>query len=96
MNPSTAGMVRWLSFRLRNGQSIGPDRLLQAWSWACEHPRCAVRRESMNEGHCVYALYGPESLASPKLAEQRMREYLLDAGYIFTMGSLGRREAAAH
>ncbi|WP_312309168.1 hypothetical protein [Stenotrophomonas indicatrix] len=50
----------------------------------------------MNEGHCVYALYGPESLASPKSAEQRMRDYLLDAGYIFTMGSLGRREAAAH
>lgn len=96
MNPSTAGMVRWLSLRLRNEQSIGPDRLLQAWSWARERPRCAVRREFTTEGHSVYALYGPVSLASPKLAEQRMRDYLLDKGYIFTMGSLGRREAAVH
>ncbi len=94
MNPSSAGIVRWLSFRLRNGQSIGRDRLLQAWSWACENPRCAVRRKSLADGYCVYALYGPESLASPKSAEQRMRDSLLDSGYIFTMGTLGGREAA--
>lgn len=28
--------VRWLTFRLRNGQSIGPEKLRAVWSDAAE------------------------------------------------------------
>ncbi|WP_165835690.1 hypothetical protein [Stenotrophomonas sp. SPM] len=94
MEESNGGMVRWLSFRLRNGQSIGPQRLREAWTWACQSQRSGVRREQLGEDHWVYALYGPELITCPRTAEQRMRGFLLEAGYIFTMGSLGRREAA--
>ncbi len=84
------GMVRWLSFRLRNGQSIGPDELRQAWRWACQNPRGGVRRESIGDGVWVYGLYGPEFISNHQEAEQRMRGFLTNSGYTFTIGPLGR------
>lgn len=45
MNPVRSLGVRWLFFRLRNGQSISPARLMSVWSEAAESNECAVRRE---------------------------------------------------
>ncbi len=81
--------VRWLTFRLMNGQSIGPDRLKDGWVNASETRHCGVRRESIEGAGTVYALYAPASLASPRRAEMRMREFLMSSGYTFTMGTLG-------
>ena len=80
----SAAEVRWLTFRLMNGQSIGPDRLKDGWVIASETRHCGVRREAI-----VYALYAPANLASPRRAEMRMREFLMSSGYTFTMGTLG-------
>lgn len=49
--------VRWLTFRLKNGQSIGPDRLKDGWVIASETARCGVRREHIEGSGLVYALY---------------------------------------
>ncbi|EQM76037.1 hypothetical protein GGD72_001250 [Stenotrophomonas maltophilia] len=81
--------VRWLTFRLKNGQSIGPDRLKDGWVIASETARCGVRREHIEGSGLVYALYAPANLASPRRAEMRMREFLMSSGYTFTMGTLG-------
>nr|WP_232503936.1 hypothetical protein [Stenotrophomonas sp. 8(2023)] len=81
--------VRWLTFRLKNGQSIGPERLKDGWVIASETARCEVRREHIEGSGLVYALYAPASLASPRRAEMRMREFLMSSGYTFTMGTLG-------
>ncbi len=81
--------VRWLTFRLMNGQSIGPERLRDGWSTASETRHCGVRREAIEGAGVVYALYGPANLASPRRAEMRMREFLMSSGYTFTMGTLG-------
>ena len=88
MNKSSVE-VRWLTFRLMNGQSIGPDRLKDGWVIASETRHCGVRRESIEGAGTVYALYGPANLASPRRAEMRMREFLMSSGYTFTMGTLG-------
>ncbi len=81
--------VRWLTFRLKNGQSIGPEQLKDGWVTAAGTRHCGVRRER-HEGHgTVYALYAPADLASPRTAELRMRDFLMRSGYIFTMGTLG-------
>lgn|GEM_PF-231170 len=85
------GDVRWLSFRLRNGQSISPTKLLAGWGAATAMPGCSVRRESVLGAGMVYALYAPDSLASPRRAEMSMRRFLEEEGYAFTMGSLGSR-----
>lgn len=88
MNKSAAE-VRWLTFRLMNGQSIGPDRLKDGWVIASETRHCGVRREAVEGAGVVYALYAPANLASPRRAEMRMREFLMSSGYTFTMGTLG-------
>ncbi|WMJ70694.1 hypothetical protein [Stenotrophomonas sp. 24(2023)] len=93
MKHAYAGEVRWLSFRLRNGQSIGPAALSAGWSQAAATNGCTVRREAIEGAGVVYALYGPNSLPSPRAAELNMRRFLEDAGYVFTMGSLGGRVA---
>ena len=80
--------IRWLSFRLRNGQSIAPGKLKEAWSNAAQSSRCAVTREMASGCSAIYGLYGPERLVSPRNAELRMREFLAKEGYVFTMGSL--------
>ncbi len=80
--------IRWLSFRLRNGQSIAPGKLKEAWSNAAQTSRCAVRRDNVVGGACVYGLYAPERLAAPRSAELRMREFLSNEGYVFTMGTI--------
>ena len=41
--------VRWLTFRLKNGQSIGPERLKDGWVIASETARCEVRREHIED-----------------------------------------------
>ena len=46
-------IVRWLSFRLKNGQSIGPEKLKAIWSDASETNNCIVRREPAPDGHVV-------------------------------------------
>ncbi len=51
--------VRWLTFRLKNGQSIGPERLKDGWVIASETARCEVRREHIEGSGLVYALYAP-------------------------------------
>ncbi|PZS90848.1 hypothetical protein [Stenotrophomonas maltophilia] len=92
LNPTQSLGVRWLFFRLRNGQSISPARLMSVWSKAAESNDCAVRRENIDGAGYVYALYAPNSLLSPRRVELRMRALLEEAGYAFTMGSLaGRR-----
>ena len=48
--------VRWLTFRLKNGQSIGPERLKDGWVIASETARCEVRREHIEGSGLVYAL----------------------------------------
>lgn len=88
MNKSTVE-VRWLTFRLMNGQSIGPDQLKNGWTVASETRHCGVRRERIEGAGMVYALYAPANLASPRRAELRMREFLMRSGYTFTMGTLG-------
>ena len=35
--------------------------------------------------------WGDSSLGAPQLAEMRMRQFLMDEGYTFTMGTLGAR-----
>ena len=42
-------------------------------------------------GLVLLALYGPSSLNAPQVAEMRMRQFLMDEGYTFTMGTLGAR-----
>jgi len=59
------------------------------WVIASETARCEVRREHIEGSGLVYALYAPASLASPRRAEMRMREFLMSSGYTFTMGTLG-------
>lgn len=86
-HPEQVG-IRWLSFRLRNGQSIAPGKLKEAWSNAAQTSRCAVKRDAVSGGASVYGLYAPERLASPRNAELRMREFLSAEGYVFTMGSI--------
>ncbi len=83
--------VRWLSFRLRNGQSIGPDKLQAGWNDAAAADGCSVRRERLDEGGVVYALYGPSTLNAPHAVELRMRRFLMDHGYVFSMGTMGAR-----
>ncbi|KRG69528.1 hypothetical protein ABB28_15775 [Stenotrophomonas chelatiphaga] len=83
--------TRWLSFRLRNGQSIAPAKLRAGWAAAAAVPGISVRREDIESGTVVYALYGPSSLGAPQVAEMRMRQFLMDEGYTFTMGTLGAR-----
>nr|WP_256643146.1 hypothetical protein [Stenotrophomonas sp. 9(2022)] len=83
--------VRWLSFRLRNGQSIGPEKLKAVWSDAAEMNTCSVRREHGPDGHVVYVLYAPRGLPMPRRAEMRLRSMLEDAGYAFTMGAIAGR-----
>jgi len=83
--------VRWLSFRLKNGQSISPAKLNAVWSDAAECGDCSVRREEIEGAGCVYALYAPHGLCMPRRAELRMRALLEKAGYAFTMGALGGR-----
>ncbi|WP_182656862.1 hypothetical protein [Stenotrophomonas lacuserhaii] len=83
--------TRWLSFRLRNGQSIAPAKLRAGWAAAAAVPDISVRREDIESGTVVYALYGPSSLGAPQVAEMRMRQFLMDEGYTFTMGTLGAR-----
>ena len=87
--------IRWLSFRLRNGQSIAPGKLKEAWSNAAQTSHCAVKRDSLQGGVCVYGLYAPERLISPRDAELRMREFLSREGYVFTMGALRGDGASA-
>jgi len=84
--------IRWLSFRLRNGQSIGRAKLQAGWAAAAAVPGIRVRREDLDAGTVVYALYGPSSLSAPQAAEMRMRQFLMDEGYTFTMGALGARQ----
>ncbi len=86
-----ASETRWLSFRLRNGQSIGRAKLQAGWAAAAAVPGITVKREDLEMGSPVYALYGPSSLSAPQAAEMRMRKFLMDEGYIFTMGTLGAR-----
>lgn len=81
---------RWLSFRLRSGQSIAPGKLKEAWSYATQTSRCAVRRDVLGSSACVYGLYAPERLASPRSAELRMRDFLTKEGYVFTMSTIPR------
>ena len=50
--------VRWLTFRLRNGHSIGPEKLRAVWSDAAETNNCSVRREHVEGAGFVYALAG--------------------------------------
>ncbi|SFR87917.1 hypothetical protein SAMN04487782_1545 [Stenotrophomonas maltophilia] len=83
--------VRWLFFRLRNGQSISPARLMSVWCEATESTECAVRREIIDGAGYVYALYAPNGLRSPRRVELRMRALLEQAGYAFTMGTLAGR-----
>ena len=83
--------IRCLSFRLRNGQSIAPAKLRAGWAAAAAVPGISVRREDIESGTIVYALYGPSSLNAPQVAEMRMRQFLMDEGYTFTMGTLGAR-----
>jgi hypothetical protein len=80
--------VRWLTFRLRNGQSIGPEKLRAVWSDAAETNNCSVRREHVEGAGFVYALYAPSGLCVPRRAELRMRLLLEEAGYAFSMGVL--------
>lgn len=91
LNPAHSLGVRWLFFRLRNGQSISPARLMSVWSEAAESNDCAVRREIIDGAGYVYALYAPNSLLSPRRVELRMRALLEEAGYAFAMGSLAGR-----
>ncbi|WP_434029024.1 hypothetical protein [[Pseudomonas] boreopolis] len=83
--------VRWLTFRLHNGQSIGPARLQAVWSDAAETNDCSVRREHVEGAGYVYALYAPSGLRLPRRAELRMRALLESAGYVFTMAALAGR-----
>lgn len=85
MSESNPANVRWLSFRLHNGQTIGPEKLRQAWIQAAGHPRCEVRREVSQGGLPIYFLYGPAYLVSPKRAEDEIRAFLTKGGYVFTM-----------
>lgn len=71
LNPAQSLGVRWLFFRLRNGQSISPARLMSVWSEAAESNDCAVRREIIDGAGYVYALYAPNSLLSPRRVERR-------------------------
>jgi len=84
--------VRWLSFRLRNGQSIGPEKLRAAWEQAAETRRCAVRREVLPGGLAVYSLYAPSFLISPQKAEESIRTFLTKEGYLFTMTHVAGKE----
>lgn len=83
--------VRWLSFRLRKGQSIGPERLKAFWSYSAETNSCKVRRENGTDGDVVYVLYASRGLPMPHRAEMRLRATLEAAGYGFTMGSVACR-----
>lgn len=94
LDPAQAPGVRWLFFRLRNGQSISPARLMSVWCEATESTECAVRRENIDGAGYVYALYAPNGLRSPRRVELRMRALLEEAGYAFTMGSLAGRHPA--
>lgn len=85
--------VRWLSFRLKNGQSIGPGKLKAIWSDASETNNCSVRREQGPDGHVVYALYASRGLQMPRRAEIRLRGMLENAGYAFTMGAIAGRHS---
>lgn len=92
MNRGNETEVRWLSFRLRNGQSIGPTKLRAAWEQAAETRRCAVRREVLPSGLAVYSLYAPGFLISPQKAEESIREFLKREGYLFTMTHVAGKE----
>lgn len=92
MNIGSETEVRWLSFRLRNGQSIGPDKLKAAWIEAAETRRCAVRREVLPDGLSIYSLYGPGFLISPQKAEGSIRAFLTREGYLFTMTRIVGKE----
>lgn len=94
LDPAQAPGVRWLFFRLRNGQSISPARLMSVWREATESTDCAVRREIIDGAGYVYALYAPNGLRSPRRVELRMRALLEEAGYAFTMVSLAGRHPA--
>ena len=94
LEPAQLPGVRWLFFRLRNGQSISPARLMSVWCEAAESNDCAVRREVIDGAGYVYALYAPNGLRSPRRVELRMRALLEEAGYAFTMGSLAGRYPA--
>lgn len=83
--------VRWLSFRLRTGQSIGPEKLRAFWSDAAETNSCRVRRENGTDGHVVYVLYASQGLPMPHRAELRLRAILEAAGYGFTMVNVACR-----
>jgi len=85
--------MRWLTLRLGNNQSIGPQVLLNLWSNACETNQSSVTRDKPVGRSTAYALHAPTSLAYPKRAELRMRKLLEEAGYTFTMGSLADRPA---
>lgn len=90
-----ASEIRWLSFRLRNGQSIGREKLQAGWAAAAAVNGSTVRREDMDGSSVVYALYGPSSLTAPHAVEMRMRDFLIQQGYTFTMGALGARPGVA-
>ena len=90
-----ASEIRWLSFRLRNGQSIAREKLQAGWAAAAAVSGSSVRREDLNGDQVVYALYGPSSLTAPHAVEMRMREFLIQQGYTFTMGALGSRPGVA-
>jgi len=85
--------MRWLTLRLGNNQSIGPQVLLNLWSNACETNQSSVTRDMQGGRSTAYALHAPTSLAYPKRAELRMRKLLEEAGFTFTMGSLADRPA---
>jgi len=93
--PSGRVGIRWLSFRLRSGQSISPGKLRDAWSHATQTNRCAVRRDVLSSSDCIYGLYAPERLASPCDAELRMRDFLTKEGYVFTMSTIRGKASKA-
>jgi len=76
MNLSNEMEVAWLSFRLRNGQSVGPENFKFAWSEAAETGRCAVQRRVLSSGRSVHSLYGPGFLISLQGVIERMRTLL--------------------
>lgn len=83
--------IALFQFHLRNGQSIGPDKLRQLWANACQSSDVSVGRQTRTIGGQsvdLYSLCGSASMPSLPSVEQRLRQMLDNARLNAVMTSL--------
>ncbi len=71
--------IALFQFHLRNGQSVGPDKLRRLWASACESTDVSVSRQTRTIGGQstdLYSLCGSPAMANLPVIERRLRQLL--------------------